>query len=86
MPITLFRACPACGKRFGVKLEERRLVRTESEAHTTTVSVTYAPASRGAPSVAQVPQTTSMTRNEYKEDYQCMRCGHEWSVVKTKIS
>jgi ribosomal protein S14 len=36
--------------------------------------------------VAQVPQTTSMTRNEYKEDYRCTRCGHEWSVVRTKIT
>ena len=27
-----------------------------------------------------------MRRNEYQEDYKCTRCGHEWSVVKTKMT
>ncbi len=85
MPITLTRACPGCAKRFGVRLKERTLLKSETESITTTASVAVQPASRSAaPRSVQVPETRTVTRQEFKEDYRCTRCGHEWSVVKTK--
>jgi DNA-directed RNA polymerase subunit RPC12/RpoP len=76
----LHRHCPACGRKFHVKLVDKKLVRLERE------SGRKLPASRlgvyqfrGVPVLAVQEGRPIVTDiEEFQYAYRCGHCGHEW--------
>ena len=75
-----FRHCPACGRRFHIKLESKKLVRIDREpvpgllTPRTTIAPFQAPfllVHEGAPVTADI--------EEFQYMYKCNHCGHEWA-------
>ena len=76
-----FRHCPACGRRFHIKLEKKELVHLDREllpgtvTPRATVTLFENPlvlvASEGRPIIADI--------EEFRYTYKCGHCGHEWS-------
>jgi predicted RNA-binding Zn-ribbon protein involved in translation (DUF1610 family) len=79
-----FRHCPACGRRFHIKLESKKLVHMEREPLRTTnvdpvggsgllyaASRPYFVVREGPPVIIDV--------EEFQYAYKCDHCGHEWS-------
>jgi|SRR5437763_15832318 len=84
-----FRCCLECGRRFHVKLENKRLVRMERQERRSPQLVR-----RGGPphgirgsrveglgpvtTVYKGPPTI-VDVEEFQYNYKCKHCGHEWS-------
>jgi uncharacterized Zn finger protein len=92
---TIFRHCPACGRRFEIRLVRKETVSDRKE--TTDVKTIVAPP--GAPAVPMhgaaafssmasplvveedVPVTVEIT--EFQYTYRCKHCGHQWAELRT---
>jgi len=76
-----FRHCPACGRRFHIKLESKKLVHLDRES----IPGNQAPLSvsqfRGAPVllVQEGSRPIVVDVEEFQYSYKCQHCGHEWS-------
>ncbi len=75
-----FRKCPQCGQRFHVKLEGKKLVSVDVLKEDLPVGP-YSPSRRRAPIV---PVTLDV--EEFRYNYKCNRCGHEWSEGRLEES
>ncbi len=83
-----FRHCPACGRRFHIKLESKKLVNVERGSIPTrqVISGQYRyPMSRwgttisGPPTVVLEGEPIIIDVEEFQYLYKCGHCGHEWS-------
>ncbi len=91
MPVSevrnFFRFCPACGKRFHIKLVSRKLVGEREER---TVAREEIPVSIGGgmPNPIMVGQDVPITVDieDFQYSYKCKHCGHQWSELRTKES
>ena len=78
-----FRHCPACGRRFEIRLVSRKLIR--SDRTTTTIPGIKSLATPDEPGAAYSPITVSegtpitVDTEEFQYSYRCAHCGHEWS-------
>ena len=89
---TFFRTCPACGKRFEIRLKEKKLVEKERIERTEPVRKDYLSnaGSTGLVSGAGIPapwpgsvvvaesEPTVIDMEEFQYSYKCKHCGHEW--------
>jgi hypothetical protein len=87
---TFFRHCPACGRRFEIRLQNKKLVNEQSVTTTLTKSeenvrdaFIVGPSGGAAPPLlvgAEVPMYVDIETFRYT--YKCKHCGHEWSEVR----
>ena len=77
-----FRHCPECGRRFHIKLENKKLVNLKRTSRPQTEAQLLPSGSRygarmgitvyeGKPIVVDV--------EEFQYSYKCKHCGHEWT-------
>jgi len=83
-----FRHCPGCGRRFHIKLVDKKMVHLDRETLPTRQVVPYGgsgprfygPAylnvQEGSPIVVDV--------EEFQYLYKCQHCGHEWSEKRVE--
>ena len=95
---TFFRYCPSCGKRFHIKLVERKLVDEKRETETIKKEVPIVSPGRvsggirygfagtgfGGPLVLEQDVPVTVDVEEFQYSYKCKHCGHVWSEVKTE--
>ncbi len=79
-----FRHCPGCGRRFHIKLVDKKLVELERVSvrrkEPTGFSGGYSGAT-AAPAVflVQEGKPVMIDVEEFQYAYRCGHCGHEWS-------
>jgi len=86
-----FRICPACGRRFHIKLVSKKIVgeRTEVEE---IKRATLSQSPQGyymtgmSPVVVQETVPITIDVEDFQYSYKCKHCGHEWSEKRTKVS
>ena len=82
--------CPSCGRRFSIRMLEKKLVGDERESETVTKSV-LVPTARGSSrnvgtgNPIQVASVVTTERQTYESTYECRRCGHRWSERTTAV-
>jgi transcription elongation factor Elf1 len=80
---TFFRHCPACGRRFEIRLVSKKLVGTEEFVEK---EEDLESGSRGLPIPLllneELPCVVDI--DDFQYTYRCKHCGHEWSEVRTK--
>ena len=90
--LTFFRHCPACGKRFEIRLVKKEL--EKDEAHPEDIPRASAPnltgpaAGMGAftfvPVVLDENMPSMVDNEEFDYTYKCKHCGHTWTEVREK--
>jgi DNA-directed RNA polymerase subunit RPC12/RpoP len=83
---TFFRYCPACGKRFHIKLVGKRLVRDEREEKTKEKQASYdgfygTPMQWANPTVLKVDVPITVEAEDFEYTYKCGECGHVWTEM-----
>ncbi len=75
---SLFRTCPNCGRRFEVRLVDKKLVGTEEIQENLPVDRDYFSGWPG--SYLEVGETEPVTVevDKFQYVYKCKHCGHEW--------
>jgi len=86
-----FGKCPSCGKRFGIRLTGKKLVKEETvekkvrEVQGLTVGGTYL-SRAGSPAPRQgivtIDRTVLDSVKEFQYAYECKYCGHEWFEIR----
>ena len=78
---TFFRHCPSCGRRFEIRLVNKKLVDHEEVESN---REQYTPASFSAPFVLEsdVPMVAEV--DDFSYVYKCRHCGHQWSEDRFK--
>jgi DNA-directed RNA polymerase subunit RPC12/RpoP len=75
-----FRHCPDCGRRFHIKLMDKSLVDTERTASGGSIGElsegVAAVHVKGAPMIFDI--------EEFRYEYKCRHCGHEWSEKRLR--
>ena len=77
-----FRHCPACGRRFHIKRESKKLLSLDREWSPTKASVPEgAMVSSASPPVfvLQEGRPVVIDVEEFQYTYRCHHCGHEWT-------
>ncbi len=79
-----FRHCPGCGRRFHIKLLDKKLIeldRIQVADRTVTNPYGGGVAYSAAPAVFIVHDGRSVVIDveEFQYAYKCKHCGHEWS-------
>jgi C4-type Zn-finger protein len=83
---TFFRHCPSCGRRFEIRLENKKLLKEERVTTMLTQEEAAARAdllmSTPPPLIVggEVPVVVDVDSFQYT--YRCKHCGHEWSEVR----
>jgi hypothetical protein len=76
-----FRHCPGCGRRFHIKLLDKKMVHMDRES----VEIEQGPLSptqfRGTPVLLfqESARPIIVDVEEFQYSYKCKHCGHEWS-------
>ncbi|HME19716.1 MAG TPA: hypothetical protein VKF15_08285 [Nitrososphaerales archaeon] len=81
---TFFRHCPACGRRFEIKLVSKKAMdewKTEEEGQKQVVMARSMSESQGSPSAAVLEQGPAIHVDveSFEYTYVCKHCGHRWS-------
>ena len=80
---TLFRSCPACGKRFETRLVGKELVHESKEVErnrSVLPTLDERPRYKGLFYIRNEPNVITFTvREEFRCLYRCKACGHQWS-------
>ena len=86
-----FRHCPACGRRFHIKLVEKTLVDERKETVTVRQGIVNPMPtgySRGSaptiPVVVEEDLPITISVEDFQYSYKCKHCGHEWSETHTE--
>jgi DNA-directed RNA polymerase subunit RPC12/RpoP len=75
-----FRHCPGCGRRFRIKLVDKKMVHLDRESMGGNEGPLSVSQFRGAP-VLLVQESTRpivVDVEEFEYSYKCRHCGHEW--------
>ena len=82
------RRCPACGRRFVVRLQTKRLVGSEQDtehiAHDVVVLARGGRDSRVIPAGATF-EDVPIERETFEVTFECHRCHHKWTETVTKV-
>jgi len=73
---TFFRRCPSCGRRFEIRLVNKKLMgseQLESKMEQGTL------ASVSAPVVLESEVPVLVEVDDFRYTYRCKHCGHQWS-------
>jgi DNA-directed RNA polymerase subunit RPC12/RpoP len=84
---TFFRFCPACGRRFHIKLVSKELVNLQRESVEVKRAIPLSRPQSGysggmwfpQPVVVLESEPTTIDVEEFQYAYKCGSCGHEWS-------
>jgi predicted RNA-binding Zn-ribbon protein involved in translation (DUF1610 family) len=81
---TFFRHCPACGRRFEIRLVSRKALgewKAEEESSKKVVMPQSRSESVGTPSATVLEQGLAIHVDveSFEYTYRCKHCGHEWS-------
>jgi hypothetical protein len=84
-----FRHCPACGRRFEIRLVGKRPVGTREETYEKRVSVPlgglgYSGVSARPPLIVQEDVPTTVGITDFNYTYKCRHCGHEWTELRSE--
>ena len=87
---TFFRHCPSCGRRFEIRLISKREVGEESETWKTGKAAVGMSGRRESnlmlegehPVIVEVSEIEEV--KEFRCNYKCKHCGHEWSEERLK--
>ncbi|HUI85676.1 MAG TPA: hypothetical protein VLY21_00780 [Nitrososphaerales archaeon] len=75
-----FRRCPACGKRFSVRLEKKVLTKDEHGVEETAYDVVLGWSATSQVLPAPVThQEIPVERETFDLTYECVHCHHEWT-------
>jgi DNA-directed RNA polymerase subunit RPC12/RpoP len=79
---TFFRFCPECGRRFHIKIVDKKLVDVKREVvevrrSAAMMPITGNPAS--FPVMLQEGEPIVIDIEEFQYVYKCGHCGHEWT-------
>ena len=87
---TFFRHCPACGKRFEIRLVSKKLVHESKEVErnrSVLPTIDERPRYKGLFYVRNEPNVTTITvTDEFRYTYKCKACRHQWSEKRTRES
>jgi uncharacterized Zn finger protein len=84
---TFFRSCPACGRRFQIKLLSKKAVGGEvikenlSAAESASRSALIPASSYAMPLALGEGEPIIVDVEEFKYTYRCKHCGHVWSEM-----
>lgn len=84
---TFFRHCPACGKRFQIRLVDKRLVNDRQETRVEKVRAQGTDIQIGNryqnpnPQVLYVDVPTTVEVKDFEYSYKCGHCGHAWAEM-----
>jgi hypothetical protein len=88
---SFFRICPACGKRFHIKLVDRKAISSYKDKEGTTQAFPLtSPVWRGQGAYATMPfiveenVPVTIDIEEFNYSYRCKHCGHEWSEKRVE--
>jgi len=76
---TFFRRCPSCGRRFEIRLVNKKLIGSEQiESNVEQYTPTLAPVilESNVPILVEV--------DDFGYTYRCKHCGHQWSEDRFK--
>ncbi|HVP22362.1 MAG TPA: hypothetical protein VMS77_00455 [Conexivisphaerales archaeon] len=77
---TFFRHCPACGRRFEIRLVRKEPLETRRETYRRTLPLDSGALGEVETVVEEeVPNTISVT--DFRYVYRCKHCGHQWAEV-----
>ena len=78
---TFFRHCPACGRRFQIRVVGKKLLDTETRTDELKRAVgVFEPSEpAGVPVILEEGKPIQVTVEEFQYSYKCRHCGHEWS-------
>ncbi len=86
-----FRHCPACGRRFHIKLVSKKLTDERREVEEVKKGMAgyggvAAPLGYGATSPLVVEEDVPVTVDikDFQYSYRCKACGHEWSETHVR--
>ena len=82
-----FRHCPQCGRRFHIKLENKKLVTEHTESIPTHGTISAGVVRSGGrygssfftPISVHEGKPILIDIEEFRYAYKCAHCGHEWS-------
>ena len=77
-----FRHCPGCGRRFHIKLVDKKLVEVDRTSVPSRRVANVVGGGYGDTPVLLVHQEGSpvlVDVEEFQYSYKCKHCGHEWS-------
>lgn len=85
---TFAKACPKCGKRFGVKIAGRKLVNQEKDTEDETVDLPVGPGRQGGglPIMTSTEVLVTYTRDTYETNFHCSKCNHDWTETRVKLT
>ena len=78
---TFFRRCPSCGRRFEIKLVNKKLIGSEQEESKVEQ---YTVGSVSDPSVLESDVPIVVEIDDFRYTYRCKHCGHQWSEERFK--
>jgi len=76
-----FRHCPGCGRRFHIKLVDKKLARLERQTMPENQGPLTVSQFRAAPVLLlqESSRPVIVDVEEFQYSYKCKHCGHEWS-------
>jgi len=82
------RRCPACGRRFTVRLQTKKL--TDVEHDTERIAHDVVVLARGGRDSRVIPASVTyedvpIEREEFDVTFECHRCHHAWTEKVTKV-
>lgn len=82
----LLRYCPACGKRFHIKLVNKKLVNDTREEAVRKKQSSYdgfygTPLQWANPTVLDVDIPVTVEEEDFAYTYKCSHCGHVWTEM-----
>lgn len=85
---SFFRHCPSCGRRFHIKLVEKKQVADQTVTEKMTAIETEMDVGLMHPNIWILPLTEGqpviVDIEEFQYMYKCTHCGHQWSEVHEK--
>jgi transposase-like protein len=85
-----FRHCPACGRRFHIKLVSKKLVGERKEvaeikqAMVNPTPMGYSKTMPAIPLIVEENIPITIDVEDFQYSYRCKHCGHEWSETRTE--
>ena len=88
---TFFRYCPACGKRFHIKLVNKKLVKDTREETVRKKQASYdgfygTPLQWANPTVLEADIPVTVEAEDFEYSYKCGPGGHVWPEMHHKES
>ncbi len=81
-----FRHCPGCGRRFHIKVVDKKMIHLERESMPGNERPLILSQFRGSPAlpVQESSRPIIVDVEEFQYSYKCQHCGHEWSEKRVK--